>query len=1132
MQEPKHQQGRTSMSSDTGCPSRECLASFLWGKLPPEQEEAIHRHLETCPGCQTQAEQLGQLTDPLVEALRDPAPTLQPDAGALPARARASGGGPHRAEPFPLKDYEILREVGRGGMGIVYQARQHRLNRTVAIKMILAGQLAGPEERLRFVLEGELLARLNHPNFVQVYEVGTVELASGAVQPYLVLEHVEGGSLKARLAEEPLPAREAARQLLVLARAMDVAHAQGIIHRDLKPANVLVARDGTMKIGDFGLAKEMGGNGSLTPTGPAIGTPNYMAPEQASGGPAVVGPAADVYALGAILYEMLSGRPPFEGTTPMKVLLQVLETQPTPPSRLRPGAPRDLETICLKCLEKEPGRRYARAADLAHDLECWLENRPISARPAGRVERVSKWVRRHPLPAALLLFLVLSLVLGSAASTYFGVSAVRRADEANKAQARAERATAAERWERYVAEIAAASNALQVQNIGAARRALEAAPREYRNWEWYHLHSQLDGARAVLRGHRDGVLVVDLSADGKRLASVSGESLRLWDAATGQELAARRPPAGKFRDLALSPDGRRLVTGGDRVRLWDVVTGALLWEAAAGKAEALGPVWSPDGRRLAGREADDRLRVRDAATGRVVFERPCERGRGALAFRPDGRQVAASQEDHTVRVWELATGQEVVVLRGHEAAITALIYSPDGRRIATGSIYPEDEVRLWDAATGAALGVGEGHANEVSGLAFSPDGRCLATGSMDQTVRLWDGATCRPRATLRGHTNFVNDLAFSPDGAHLVSASSDQTLRLWDLAAGRVVAVLRGHAGDVRRVKYGPGGGLIVSGSADHTVRLWDVKLAARNGVLRGHRKYVYDVAFRPDGGEVASAAWDGTVRLWEPTTGRETAVLRPGASILNALAYRPDGRQLAVLGRGGGVWVWDLARRKPTRLERDLASHWAGDTRVAFHPQGTLLAQGTALGPVRLWNPATGKRAGVLRGHKGCSRDVAFRPDGQQLASAGQDGTVRLWDLATGRTKAVLRGPPELYCLAYSADGRLLAAGGGDRTVWLWEVDTREQVGVLQVDSTVYGLAFSPDGTRLACACADNSIRLWDVARRREVADLRGHDAYVHAVMFSPDGTRLVSASGDFTVRVWDTLSAQDRAGSQSAGR
>jgi hypothetical protein len=420
------------MNTETICPGDEALEGLLLGKLTAEQEAAVVAHVEGCATCESRTQEIERRADPLLSALRGQA------GGAAPApEERTQVRGPPSYDPWPVlvEGYRVLEEIGRGGMGVVYRAYQRRLRRVVAIKMILTGRLAGGEELVRFRMEGALLARLSHPNFVQVYEVGAVEREGGALQPYLVLEHVDGGSLKDRMAAAPLPAREAAGLVLTLARAMETAHAQGIVHRDLKPANVLVARDGTLKIGDFGLARELGG-ASLTPAGLTVGTPLYMAPEQASGQAASAGPAADVYALGTILYEMLAGRPPFRRDTPMKVLAAVVQEAPEPLSRLRPGVPRDLATICAKCLEKEPHRRYATAQALADDLQCWLEGRPITARPVGRLERAWMWTRRNPA-VALLLAAVLVLLGGGAGAFYWKY---REAEAAARGEAQEKRA--------------------------------------------------------------------------------------------------------------------------------------------------------------------------------------------------------------------------------------------------------------------------------------------------------------------------------------------------------------------------------------------------------------------------------------------------------------------------------------------------------------------------------------------------------------------------------------------------------------------------------------------------------------------------------------------------------------------
>jgi hypothetical protein len=487
--------------------------------------------------------------------------------------------------------YEIVRELGRGGMGVVYQARHLKLNRFVALKMILAGSHAGAAARDRFQTEAEAIARLQHPNIVQVHEVGEHE-----GKPYFALEFCGGGNLANKLGGTPLPARNAAALVETLARAMQAAHEQHVIHRDLKPANVLLADDGTLKITDFGLAKKLD-EANQTQSGAIMGTPWYMAPEQAVGKSDKTGQASDVYALGAILYECLTGRPPFKAATALETIQQVVSDEPVRPSQLQTKVPRDLETICLKCLHKEPSRRYATARDLAEDLRRFLKGEPIVARPVGQLERTAKWIKRNPVVTTLLTAIVVSLVVGATvgyvnyrdareqeriARTEAGAAMVQKglADQsANAAREQAriakENEDRAERekkdalhqlrrseWSGYASKLSLAQAAYAEGNVPEAHRHLDECQWDLRGWEHRHLRSRFDSSKQTLRGHKSWVTSVSFSPDGKRILTGSNDhTAKVWDADKGTELLTLDRHTGEVSSVSFSPDGKRILTG-------------------------------------------------------------------------------------------------------------------------------------------------------------------------------------------------------------------------------------------------------------------------------------------------------------------------------------------------------------------------------------------------------------------------------------------------------------------------------------------------------------------------------------------------------------------------------------------
>jgi WD40 repeat protein/serine/threonine protein kinase len=1163
---------------------------------------------------------------PSLEEYIDRHPDLASEIRAvLPAAAALENVTPDEPRPNPSRpapprqigDFRIVREVGRGGMGIVYEAEQLSLGRHVALKVLPRQVLLDANRRLRFEREAKSAARLHHTNIVPVFGAGEHDGL-----PYYVMQLIDGQGLDAVLAElrrarradgpatvpapppgkdgpaaviarslatgefvaagpadpattltallpaeagsPPVPSPDAlpvpassspsgprqatywhgvARVGVQAAEALDYAHKQGVLHRDVKPSNLLLDARGTVWVTDFGLAKA-DDQDNLTRTGDILGTLRYMPPEAFEGR---TDRRADVYALGLTLYELLALRPAFDETDRNKVIKQVMTTEPPRLDRLNPAIPRDLVTIVHKAADRDPARRYQTAGELADDLQRFLADEPIKARRTSSLERLVRWARHNrgvaAALAAIAAILVIGTVLSGIAAVQFRRLAVAADEERDKAEQSADEARQrgdAERRQRYRANIAAAAGAVQLQNTGAARRALEAAPEEYRDWEWMYFASRLDDARAVLPAPgAAGPLAV--RPDGRLIAAGSGDgTARVWDATTGREVGVLRGQGRRVKNLPFGPDGRRLIvycddgtcqswdpSGNDPQFLWRVP-----FEGVAGS------VFSPDRRLFVGMD-DKAIRLCDAVSGRKLVDLPgrfAGTGLSAGAFSPDSRHLAYSTGDGAVHLWDVEAGAELHVLRGHTNGVRALAFSPDGKRLASGAMHADDSSRLWDVTAGKEIAVLGGHRNEVLSVAFSRDGSHLVSASLDQTARLWDGVTGREIATLKGHRGPLQGAGFRPDGQRIVTWSHDGTIRLWDAANGEPLTVLHGHAGSVWSAVFLPDGALLASASADGTVRLWDMALAERSSVFRGHASYVYDVAISPDGTRAASAAWDGTVRLWDLATGQQAGLLLHPDKVVVGVCFSPDGKQVASASGGGAVHLWDVASGQRMRELRLPQASWHQYPRAAFHPKGKLLAFGGGDGAVRLWDPAKDETVAVLSGHEGTAGDVAFRPDGLQLASGGVDGAVRLWDVETREPVAVLRGHAGIvFRVAYSADGRLLASASADMTVRLWDVATGQALAVLPHGSAVYGVAISPNGTRLAAGCANNAIRLWDVgiavraggkeAPEAEVAELHGHDAYVHAVDWSPDGTRLISASGDGTVRVWDSLPPAVRA-------
>jgi WD40 repeat protein/tetratricopeptide (TPR) repeat protein len=1098
-----------------------------------------------CPHCRNPIEVVGPGgTEPI----------LCPSCGSTFQLEPGTTVGPGPGGRTRLGRFELLHPVGAGTFGTVYRARDPGLDRVVAIKVPRAGNLVGADLD-RFLREARSVAQLRHPSIVPVHEVGQ----EGGL-PYLVSDFVEGVTLADVLTARRPPPGESAGLVAAVAEALQYAHERGVVHRDVKPSNILLGEDGTPHVMDFGLAKRDAGEITMTLEGQVLGTPAYMSPEQARGEGHRVDGRSDVYSLGVILYQMLTGELPFRGNTRM-LLHQVLHDEPRPPRSLNDRVPRDLETVCLKALAKEPARRYASAGALAADLRRFLKGEAILARPVGRAEKLARWCRRNPVVAGLGGALAVALLGGLA-----GVTWQWRLAAANYAEARDQRAQAVE--QQRLAEERGEENRRQLVRLQVANGARLLDDGDLTGaLLWFAEALRLDQGdppREAVHRIRLGailaqcprlaqvwapggeVVVPRFSADGRHVTAVGGPRaaggvapVHVWDAETGRPIS----PALKEGPAAWPPAvdfcGGRVVTvgAGGAARVWDLGTG----EPVTPPVRHAGPVtavaFSPDGRRVVSAARDGTARVWDAATGKAVAPelRPGAPVRSAV-FTDDGRRVVTAAGT-TVRLWDAATGAPLSrALRDVEGdsgfPTLSRAFSPDGRRALT---YARDGAAVVvDTATGRPalpplqLPSSAAVQGRVSAGEFSPDGTRIVTVSPDaRAAQLWDAATGRAAGPPLRHPSYVHDADFSPDGRYVVTASVDQTARLWDAATGPPLR----HPDIVYLAAFSPDGDRILTHGNDGRVRVWDVFPGRSPARVLPSQGQTVGAAFSPNGRRVVTASADGTARVWEAATGRPvTSALRHDGPV-TAAAFSPDGRRVLTV-TPTAARSWDARTGEPLGTALDLGS---GVRRGVFSPDGRWLLV-LRDSEARVWDVARGEPVSApVRRSPGGGEDAAFSPDGRRVITfrnqlvtrRGEptwEGEADVWEAATGRLVCpALRPGPDILGVAFSPDGRLLATGCRDYTAHVWDAATGRPVGrPLRHSAGVFAVAFSPDGRSVVTGATDKTARVWDaLTGEPRTAPLR-HTCYVQRAAFSPDGRWVVTAAGlpddpHGETRVWD---------------
>jgi eukaryotic-like serine/threonine-protein kinase len=1000
----------------------------------------------------------------------DPEVTLEPD-------------GPAEGIGESIGRYKLLEKIGEGGMAVVYMAEQKRpIRRRVALKLIKLG-MDSKQVIARFEAERQALALMDHPNIAKVLDAGTTDTG----RPYFVMELVRGLPMTEFCDSNHQTTQERLDLFVAVCQAVQHAHQRGIIHRDIKPSNVLVTlHDGqpVPKVIDFGIAKatnqQLTEKTVFTRYAQMIGTPEYMSPEQAEMSGLDIDTRTDVFSLGVLLYELLTGVTPFDTeylmskgygelqriireeepvrpstkvSTLGQALTDVAKHRRTSPELLCKLIRTDLDWIVMKSLEKDRSRRYESVSELAADVKRHLDNEPVLAGKPSGFYRAQKFIKRNRIlcvsSAAVAIILILAVIVSSHQA--WNAQKARKAEGSARTTAEQERDRAknAEQQagiEKRTAQKTAYASKMQLArvdwengNIARLQKTLaETEDNPNRGFEWYYWQRMCRLELMTLRVKSGEGCVATYSPDGQFIASSSGNKAHIWDTRSGVEIVTCEGHKDSISSLAYSSDGRWLVTG---------------------------------------------------------------------------------SQDQTARIWDVKTGRQFRLLQGHIAHINCVDFSPNGRLIAT--VSSDRTARVWDAISGREKCCLRGHTGRIFGVDFSPDGQRLATGSGDKTIRVWDISSKENIFMLGGHEWAVMDIDYSPDGQRLISAHKDGTITIWDVVHGKQLKTYKGHNGQVNSVSVSPDGKRIVSGSNSGTIKTWDIDGEKELLTFKGHTGPALSAVFCPDGGRIVSGSTDGTAKVWNAVDNLNALTLDHGRGVTD-IRFSPDSRWLATGGWfSSHVKIWDVI---DGRLRQTLSGHRFSLRSIAFSPDGQRIACGSEDGAIEVWDVSSGRILFTIDGDSDFARSVAYTPDNKRLISAGDDGVVRIWDAATGQLRRMLKGHSKgIRTMAVSPDGRYIASGGDDRSVRLWDAFTGQELHVFKGhQGAVWSLTFSPDGKRLISGEQGN-VKAWDISAGREVYNFDSDNMWGRGFAFSPDGKRFAVDTLDGNLRVADSPASEE---------